>query len=697
MSLEEVLETAAVAASVGATEALFTLGDRPEVRWPEAKAELRTLSELHGQEFASTPAYVSFLCSQILKSNSSPGILLPHSNAGLTTPEETRLLRTTTVSQGLMLETTATGERLKMAHNPQASPSKNPNLRLAWLAEAGRARVPTTSGLLVGIGETRRERLETLLALRDIHCGGERSSGGAGGESENFSAGGGGGHLQEIIVQPFQPKKGTRMGDLDRPPPSASELLWTVAVARLVMGPAVGVQSPPNLSPVLPWLSARKKKSSFSSPSSLASPSSSFARDERDAIASWRVLLRAGADDFGGVRVELELEFRGREEEEEGKRKKNSLFFKKKTKKKKKKKKKGLASDPRLRLPGGSLAPPRSSQRGSSYGKHGPCPEARRLPGVPVRRVAVGREAETEIFKFFSFFFFKFFKFFFFSFSFDQPHVVAAGGREKALRRRGPLQGRELAPRRRERRRVAAPAAGREGVEAGCRRRRRRKRRKRRRRTSSSPSLSLFFFFFLSRSFHLFHLFLFSAPSLLAPSLPCPTPRPSLGRRGLPQGHAAARRGRRGRRREEEEEEEQQEGRRRRGRGRRRRGRSSSSSSSSSNGSRCRVPGAPRAVRQLARELQGGSEGPTSREGGAGRVEASSSSPSLSLRDGSGEAIRGEGGGLRCRCFGGRRAEVAAGRGGGYLCRQQVRSLTERERERELKGEKRKRRRKRKK
>ena len=320
MTLGEVLDAAAAAASAGATEALFTLGDRPESRWPEAAAELRLLSELHGAEFASTPEYVAFLCSQLLKSKGS--LLLPHANAGVTTPGETRLLRRATVSQGLMLETTASGAapRLREAHDPARSPSKAPGVRLAWLRDAGAARVPTTTGLLVGIGETRRERLETLLALRDCHCGGGggSGSGSAGGDGEGpGGGGGGGGHLQEIIVQPFQPKRGTRMGDRGRPPPAASELLWTVAVARLLMGPRVGIQSPPNLSPVLPWLSAKRAPSAAaaaaatggaspppsSSPSllSLASPSSSFAREERDAIASWRALLRAGADDFGGV------------------------------------------------------------------------------------------------------------------------------------------------------------------------------------------------------------------------------------------------------------------------------------------------------------------------------------------------------------------------------------------------------------
>ena len=208
MSLEEVLDTAAAAADAGATEALFTLGDRPEARWPQAAAELRALSQLHGREFDSTPSYVAFLCDRILRSKSS---LLPHSNAGVTTAEETRLLRSATVSQGLMLETTASGSdsaRLQLAHDPETSPSKNPDLRLRWLRDAGAARVPTTSGLLVGIGETRRERLETLLALRDCHCGGGDENPGGGGRGTS----GGGGHLQEIIVQPFQPKRGPRMG-----------------------------------------------------------------------------------------------------------------------------------------------------------------------------------------------------------------------------------------------------------------------------------------------------------------------------------------------------------------------------------------------------------------------------------------------------------------------------------------------------
>lgn len=222
LEADEVVALAREGAEQGCKEALFTLGERPELRYRAARDALAAMG------FASTLEYVAHVAGRVLRETG----LLPHINAGTMTAEETALLRPVSASMGIMLESTS--ERLCGKGMPHfGSPDKVPAVRLETLELAGRAAVPFTSGVLIGIGETRRERLETLLALREVH---QRH-----------------GHLQEVIVQNFRAKAGTQMAQA--PEPSLDELLWTIAAARLIFGPAMSIQAPPNLSPgVLPAL-----------------------------------------------------------------------------------------------------------------------------------------------------------------------------------------------------------------------------------------------------------------------------------------------------------------------------------------------------------------------------------------------------------------------------------------------------------
>src|ERR1019366_5165392 len=152
----------------------------------------------------------------------------PHLNPGVMTPADMRMLRPVSASMGLMLETAS--ERLSERGGVHfGSPDKSPAIRLGTIRAAGELGIPFTSGLLIGIGETRLERIESLLALRDLH------------DSH--------GHLQELIIQPFRAKPNTQMAN--SPDASADELLWTIAVARLIFGPAMNIQTPPNLAPNL--------------------------------------------------------------------------------------------------------------------------------------------------------------------------------------------------------------------------------------------------------------------------------------------------------------------------------------------------------------------------------------------------------------------------------------------------------------
>jgi FO synthase len=212
---EDVLAIARAGRAAGCHEALFTLGDKPELRYAAARTALRHLG------YATTIEYLTAMCDLVLAETG----LLPHVNAGVMGEAEIAALRRVSVSQGIMLESAAS--RLCEPGGPHAgSPDKDPAVRLATIEAAGRQRVPFTSGILIGIGETRLERIGSLLALRDMHA---RH-----------------GHIQEVIVQNFRAKPGTRMAGA--PEPDLEEVLWTAAVARLVLGPAMNIQVPPNLS-----------------------------------------------------------------------------------------------------------------------------------------------------------------------------------------------------------------------------------------------------------------------------------------------------------------------------------------------------------------------------------------------------------------------------------------------------------------
>ena len=234
MSRDEVLAVARAGVAAGCREALFTLGDRPEARYSAAREALAALGH------DSTLSYLREMASAVLQETG----LLPHLNPGLMDDSDYAALRPVSASMGLMLETAS--DRLSAQGGPHfGSPDKVPARRLAAIEAAGRAQVPFTTGLLIGIGETRAERIEALAAIRDSH------------RRHN--------HVQEVIIQNFRAKPGTRMAD--HPEPSLDEHLWTIAAARLILGPAMTIQAPPNL-------------------------------HRPDALAA---LLRAGVNDWGGV------------------------------------------------------------------------------------------------------------------------------------------------------------------------------------------------------------------------------------------------------------------------------------------------------------------------------------------------------------------------------------------------------------
>ena len=215
LSEDEVLAIARAGAAAGCTEALFTLGDKPELRYKVARAELTRLG------CATTLEYLARCAQRALDETG----LLPHLNPGVMTREELVMLRPVAASMGIMLETTA--ERLSAKGGPHwASPDKLPARRLETIRLAGELAIPFTSGILVGIGETRDERIESLLALGEL--------------AAEY------GHLREVIVQNFRSKPETRMAD--HPDASLEEQLWSVAVARILLPPDVHVQAPPNLS-----------------------------------------------------------------------------------------------------------------------------------------------------------------------------------------------------------------------------------------------------------------------------------------------------------------------------------------------------------------------------------------------------------------------------------------------------------------
>src|SRR5581483_8613357 len=232
MTVDEVLDVARAGAAAGCREALFTLGDKPELRYRVARDELAALG------CATTLEHVENAARAVLDETG----LLPHLNPGVLTREDYARLRPVSASMGLMLESVS--ERLLRRGGPHfGSPDKHPAVRLEALRLAGEAAVPFTTGLLIGIGETRAERIATLEAIAAAHA-------------EH-------GHVQEVIVQNFRAWPGTKMESAAEP--SLDELRWTIACARLLLPPEVSVQAPPNLT------------------------------------GEFASLLDAGIDDFGGV------------------------------------------------------------------------------------------------------------------------------------------------------------------------------------------------------------------------------------------------------------------------------------------------------------------------------------------------------------------------------------------------------------
>ena len=212
---DQVLDIACAGKVAGCKEALFTLGDKPELRYDSARNALADLG------YETTLDYLRAMAELVIKETG----LLPHLNPGVMTPDELTMLREVSVSMGIMLENVSPrlGEKGGCHFG---SPDKDPEVRLETIREAGRLSIPFTSGILIGIGETREERIESLLALRELH--------------DEF------GHIQEIIIQNFRAKNGTKMADA--PEPNLEDLQWTIAVARIIFGPEMSVQAPPNLS-----------------------------------------------------------------------------------------------------------------------------------------------------------------------------------------------------------------------------------------------------------------------------------------------------------------------------------------------------------------------------------------------------------------------------------------------------------------
>lgn len=215
MRPDEVRAVTRAGAAQGCKEALFCLGDRPEVRWPGYRRILEGLGH------SSTHSYLTAMCRMVVEETG----LLPHPNAGVLSRREMEELKEVSASMGLMLESVA--ERLCAPGGPHAhAPDKRPSTRLAMIRKAGELRIPFTTGILIGIGENAVERIDALLAIRDLH--------------DRY------GHIQEIIVQNFRAKEDTPMAAAGEP--GLVELMTACAIARLVMGPQMSIQAPPNLS-----------------------------------------------------------------------------------------------------------------------------------------------------------------------------------------------------------------------------------------------------------------------------------------------------------------------------------------------------------------------------------------------------------------------------------------------------------------
>jgi 7,8-didemethyl-8-hydroxy-5-deazariboflavin synthase CofG subunit len=214
MTPDEVMEVVQAGERMGCTEALFSLGDKPELLFPQMRDTLRHLG------YRSTLHYLEAMCEKVLRESS----LLPHPNPGLMSAEWLERLSRVAPSMGLMLETTSTRLLAKNAAHDNA-PDKAPARRLRVIEDAGRQGIPFTTGILIGIGETPEERVDALIAIRALHA--------------KY------GHIQEVIVQNFRAKSGTPMARW--PEPGREEMLRTLAVARLLM-PRMNLQAPPNLS-----------------------------------------------------------------------------------------------------------------------------------------------------------------------------------------------------------------------------------------------------------------------------------------------------------------------------------------------------------------------------------------------------------------------------------------------------------------
>ncbi len=216
LKMDEVLAIAEQGRRAGCHEALFTLGDKPELRYNSARRELDAMG------FETTISYLAHVSQQVWKQTG----LLPHLNPGVMTREELAMLRPVSASMGLMLESVSS--RLCERGGPHfGSPDKLPAVRLGTIAAAGELRIPFTTGILIGIGETRRERLKSLAAIGELQA--------------RY------GHIQEVIVQNFRAKAGTRLARAAEP--DLDDLRWTLAAARIILGSAMNIQAPPNLMP----------------------------------------------------------------------------------------------------------------------------------------------------------------------------------------------------------------------------------------------------------------------------------------------------------------------------------------------------------------------------------------------------------------------------------------------------------------
>jgi FO synthase len=215
MTLDEIAQWSHRGAELGCKEALMCLGDKPEVAFKEYRETLKALGA------RSTIEYVGRACEAALREG-----LLPHTNAGIMSMDEMRMLRPLNASMGLMLESIS--PRLRQSGGVhQWAPDKDPAIRMRMIDEAGALRIPFTTGILLGIGETPAERAQSLIAIRVSH--------------ERY------GHIQEVIIQNFRAKPEIPMADA--PEPAAFEMARAIATARLVLGPSMNVQAPPNLSP----------------------------------------------------------------------------------------------------------------------------------------------------------------------------------------------------------------------------------------------------------------------------------------------------------------------------------------------------------------------------------------------------------------------------------------------------------------